>query len=77
MRRKKMEAAMSFLVQFIRFRRGTPEIIRTLPVAAENAQGALERARGVIGTASWPPQTEALRVMDGGGRTLLDWKMLA
>ncbi len=68
---------MSFLVQFIRFRRGTPEVIRTLSVAAEDAQDALTRARSVIGTASWPPQTEALRVMDSGGRTLLDWKMPA
>ncbi len=71
---------MSFLVQFIRFRRGTPEDIRTLSVAAEDAQDAqdaLTRARSVIGTASWPPQTEALRVMDSGGRTLLDWKMPA
>ncbi len=66
---------MSFLVQFIRFRRGTPEVIRTLSVAAEDAQDALTRARSVIGTASWPSQTEALRVMDSGGRTLLDWKM--
>ncbi len=68
---------MSFLVQFIRFRRGTPEVIRTLSVAAEDAQDALTRARSVIGTASWPLQTEALRVMDNGGRTLLDWKMPA
>ncbi len=66
---------MSFLVQFIRFKRGTPEVLRTLPIAAEDAQGALQRAKSVIGTASCPPQTEALRVMDSGGRTLLDWKM--
>jgi hypothetical protein len=64
---------MNFLVQFIRFRRGVPEAIRTLPFAAADAANALARAKGLIDRGSYPIRTEALRVMDDGGRTLIDW----
>ena len=64
---------MIFQVQFRRFRRGVPEVIRTIPVAAANGSAALTRARSVAGTRFWPPRTDALRVMDDGGRTLIDW----
>jgi hypothetical protein len=64
---------MTFLVQFIRFRRGVPQVVRTLPIAAADGAAALERAKGCIGTGSWPMNTDALRVMDDGGRTVLDW----
>ena len=33
---------MTFLVQFIRFRRGVPEVIRTLYLAAAEGSSALE-----------------------------------
>ena len=55
---------MTFLVQFIRFRRGVREVVRTLPIAAADGVAALERAKGRIGTGSWPMNTDALRVMD-------------
>jgi hypothetical protein len=67
------EAAMRFLVQFKRFRRGVPEVIGTLPIAAADGAGALAFARSLAGMRRWPSRTDALRVMDGGGRTLLDW----
>jgi hypothetical protein len=64
---------MTFLVQFIRFRRGGPEVVRTLPIAAENEVVVLQHVKERVGTSFWPMNAEALRVMDSGGRTLLDW----
>ena len=64
---------MTFLVQFIRFRRGVPEVIRTLQLAAADGSSALARAKSLVGTASWPMRTDSLRVMDDGGRTLINW----
>ena len=66
---------MNFLVQFFRFRRGVPEAVRTLPFAAADASSALARAKELIGTGSYPARAEALRVMDDGGRTLVDWRV--
>ena len=67
------EIAMTFLIQFKRFRRGVPEVIGTLPIAAADGAAALAFARSLAGMRRWPPRTDALRVMDDGGRTLLDW----
>ena len=64
---------MTFLVQFKRFRRGVPEVIGTLPIAAADGAAALAFARSLAGMRRWPTRTDALRVMDDGGRTLLDW----
>jgi hypothetical protein len=64
---------MKFMVQFIRFRRGAPEVVRTLHVAAADESTALARVKSLVGTASWPPRPDALRVMDDGGRTLINW----
>lgn len=69
---------MTFLVQFSRIRRGAREVIRTVTVAAGDSSAALARARSCIGTSRlWPVKTDALRVMDDGGRTLLDWDVPA
>jgi hypothetical protein len=38
---------------------------------------SLAAAQGIIGTRHWPVRTDALRVMDDGGRTLLDWTVPA
>ena len=54
---------MTFLVQFIRFRRGVPEVVRTLPIAAADGIAALEHVKGRVGTGSWPMNADALRVM--------------
>jgi hypothetical protein len=67
------EAAMTFLVQFKRYRRGVLEVIQTLPIAAVNGTAALAFARSPVGMRHWPTRTDALRVMDDGGRTLLEW----
>ena len=71
------EAAVTFLVQFMRFRRGVPEVIRTLSFATVDGAAALTFARSLAGTRHWPARTSALRVMDDGGRTLLDWTVPA
>jgi hypothetical protein len=65
--------AMTFLIQFKKFRRGVPEVIGTLPIAAADGAAALAFARSLAGMRHWPSRTDALRVMDNGGRTLLDW----
>jgi hypothetical protein len=62
-----------FLVQFRRLRRGVPEVVRTFSVAAADRAAALSWAKGLAGTRHWPARTHTLRVMDEGGRTLLDW----
>jgi hypothetical protein len=64
---------VTFLVQFIRFRRGVPEVVRTLRVVAPDGSVALAWAKKLVGTSFWPTRTEALRGMDDGGRTLIDW----
>ena len=64
---------MTFLVQFIQFRRGVPEVSRTLQLAARDAAVALAEAKSRMGAGTWPRPTDALRVMDDGGRTLINW----
>ena len=64
---------MTFMVQFLRFRRGVPEVVRTLQLAATEESMALAQAKTLVGTASWPTRTDALRVLDDGGRTLINW----
>jgi hypothetical protein len=66
------EVAVTFMVQFIRLRRGVPEVVRTLHLAATEESAALAQAKSLVGTASWPTRTDALRVMDDGGRTLIN-----
>ncbi len=68
---------MKFLVQFKRYRRGVLEVIGTLPIAATDGAAALGAAQSPSGMRRWPPRTDALRVMDEGGRTLLDWTVPA
>ena len=64
---------MSFLVQFLSFRRGVPEVVRTLHLQAGSSEDALQTAKTRMGAGSWPVRTDALRVMDDGGRTLINW----
>ena len=68
---------MTYMVQFRRLRRGVPEVIGTLPIAAADGASALAFARSPAGKRRWPARTDALRVMDDGGRTLLDWTVPA
>jgi hypothetical protein len=71
------EATMKFLIQFKRYRRGVPEVIGTLPIGATDGAAAMALAQSLAGRRRWPPRTAALRVMDEGGRTLLDWTVPA
>jgi hypothetical protein len=71
------EDAMTFIVQFRRLRRGVPEVIRELHVPSVDGAAALAAAQGLVRTRHWPARTDALRVMDDGGRTLLDWAVPA
>jgi hypothetical protein len=64
---------MTFLVQFLRIRRGVPEVVLTLGIDGADGPAALARAKGLLGTRSWPTRTDALRIMDEGGRTVIDW----
>ena len=66
---------LSFLVQLLRFRRGVPEVVRTLHLAAMSSAEALEEAKTRIGAGSWPARIGALRVMDDRGQTLVDWSV--
>ena len=68
---------MTFIVQFRRLRRGVPEVIRELHIPSVDGAAALAAAQGIVGTRHWPVRTDALRVMDDGGRTLLDWTVPA
>jgi hypothetical protein len=64
---------VTFLVQFLRIRRGVPEVVLTLRIDGADGPAALARAKGFLGTRSWPTRINALRVMDDGGRTVIDW----
>jgi hypothetical protein len=69
---------MTFLLQFIRIRHGVRVVTRTVTVEARDSNAALARATSWIATSHlWPVNTDALRLMDDGGRTLLDWSMPA
>jgi hypothetical protein len=68
---------MKFLVQFKKYRRGVPEVIATLPIAATDGAAALALVQSLTGKRRWPPRTDALRLMDDGGRTLIDWTIPA
>jgi hypothetical protein len=71
------EVVMTFLVQFRRLRRGVPEVIRTMHLTTVDSAAALAYAQNLVGTRRWPVRTDALRVMDDGGRTLIDWTVPA
>jgi hypothetical protein len=64
---------MRYLVQFKRIRRGVPEVIGTLPITAADSAAALALVQSLAGKRRWPTRTDALRLMDDGGRTLHDW----
>jgi hypothetical protein len=66
---------MQFLVQFVRFRRGVPEVIRTTSLSARDAEAVPGTLGKMSGTANWPAMTEAIRVLDEGGNTLMQWRL--
>jgi hypothetical protein len=64
---------MTYLVQFKRFRRGVPVVVRTIRLESADGAAALAHVQSFLGTRHWPVRVDALRVMDDGGRTLIDW----
>jgi len=66
---------MIFNFQFIRFRRGVPEVIGQRRCEAPDDAVALARAKTLVGTSDWPSTAEAVRVLDEGGRRLSDWRI--
>ena len=66
---------MIFTFQFVRFRRGVPEVIRERRCDAPDETTALGRAKTLVGTSDWPSTAEAVRVLDDGGRKLADWRI--
>jgi len=67
--------SMIFTFQFVRFRRGVPEVIGERRCDAPDQTAALARARRLVGTSDWPARAEAVRVLDDAGRTLSDWRI--
>ena len=66
---------MIFIFQFVRFRRGVPEVIGQRRCEAADETAALARAKTLVGTSDWPSSAEAVRVLDDGGRRLSDWRI--
>ena len=66
---------MIFTFQFVRFRRGVPEVIGQRRCEAPDDAAALSRAKSLVGTSDWPSTAEAVRVLDDGGRKLADWRI--
>ena len=62
---------MSMMVQFLRFRRGVPEVVSTRTYPGTDEHAALDRAVALRGGRAWPFQTEAIRILGDNGRTLL------
>jgi len=67
------EFAMTFMIQFLRFRRGVLEVVHTLYIDAADGSAALARAQNVVGPSSWPMRIDAMRVFDRSGRKLMNW----
>jgi hypothetical protein len=66
---------MIFIFQFVRFRRGVPEVIGERRCEAPDDTAALARAKTLVGTSDWPSTAEAVRVLDDGGRRTADWRI--
>ena len=64
---------MIFTLQFVRFRRGVPEVISERRCDAPDKTAALTRARSLVGTSDWP--SRAVRILDADGRKISDWRI--
>jgi hypothetical protein len=65
---------MIFTVQFVRFRRGVPEVMAERRCMASDGAAALTRARALVGTSDWPSRAEAVQILDDGGRKVSNWR---
>ena len=64
------------IVQFLRFRRGVPEVVSTRTYSGTDEHSALDSVMALRGSRLWPAQTEAIRILGESGRTLMQ-SMLA
>jgi hypothetical protein len=62
---------MMYAVQFVRFRRGIREPIRTVPCEALDAQTALHEGKRYRG----PPQADGIRVLHERGSCVGQWRV--
>ncbi len=65
---------MIFTFQFVRFRRGVPEVIGERRCDAPDETVALNRAKTLVGTSDWPSRAEAVQILDAGGRKVSNWR---
>jgi hypothetical protein len=63
--------SMQYTIQFVRFRRELPEVIRTSQYDAVDPQAALEQAKAD----RLPPRADGLRVLDERGRCVHQWRV--
>jgi len=66
---------MIFTLQFVRFRRGVPEVIGERRCDALDGTAALARVRSLVGTSGWPSGAQAVRILDDSGRKVSDWRI--
>jgi hypothetical protein len=59
------------IVQFLRFRRGVPEVVSTRTYSGTDEHSALDSVMALRGSRLWPAQTEAIRILGESGRTLM------
>jgi hypothetical protein len=62
---------MALKVQFLRIRRGVPEVISERTFPGDDEQAASEWAVGVSGSGAWPSQARAVRILGENGRTVV------
>ena len=62
---------MQYVIQFVRFRRELPEVIRTSRCEAGDPQAALEQGKAD----RLPPRAEGLRVLDERGQCVGQWRV--
>ena len=66
---------MKFIIQFVRFRRGVPEVIRTVPLLALDAKAAQAEVKALAGTSQLPYRAEAVRLLDDSGHAITQWRL--
>jgi hypothetical protein len=62
------------LMQFLRLRRGVPEVVHTVDFEGDVSAVLAEGAR-LVRRGRWPARADGLRALDQCGRTLMRWEM--
>ena len=64
------------LMQFLRLRRGVPEVVHTIDFDGD-ASAVLAEGTRLARKGRWPARADGLRAVDQCGRTLMRWEMAA